>query len=186
MSLIQSLDPTGNFLLERWPRRGSAAASAEAEIVVEQGELGVWLGAERTDRVLGPGHHVLPPSAGSGIVVFLRPESPVEFLWGTSEPIEVERRRFKAHGRLRVGIADPRQAARALAWERALANQDEVSGFLRLLVLERLKSALDELPEATVDLQSRLAASVSGRLAADLAAHGLALDSFAILALRLA
>ena len=133
MRPIQSTDPTGHFLLERWPRRQRRAIPAGALIVVEDGEVAVLL-ADRAEapRVLPAGQHPIDEATGSALVVFLR-SLPTEFLWGTAEPIQPvgSACAFRAHGTLRAAIADPGRAALALSEKRALATQDDVAAFLR-------------------------------------------------------
>jgi hypothetical protein len=186
MRPIQSTDPTGHFLLERWPRRARRAIPAGALIVVEDGEVAVLL----DDRAAGPrvfpaGDHPIDEATGSALVVFLRP-LPSEFLWGSAEPIQPVGSAcgFRAHGTLRAAIADPGRAALALAEERALATQDEVAAFLRGLVVERLREALEGAPREASEAPQRWTDAMSARLATDLAECGLTLDALAILGLR--
>ena len=125
MRPIQSTDPTGHFLLERWPRRARRAIPVGALIVVEDGEVAVLL----DDRAAGPrvfpaGHHPIDEATGSALVVFLR-SLPTEFLWGSAEPIQPVGSAcgFRAHGTLRAAIADPGRAALASALAEALLDR---------------------------------------------------------------
>lgn len=186
MRPIQSTDPTGHFLLERWPRRGHRTIPAGALIVVEDGEVAVLLDDRaEAPRVLPAGHHPIEEATGSALVVFLR-SLPTDFLWGSPEPIQPDGSAcgFRAHGTLRAAIADPGRAALALAQERALATQDEVAGFLRGLVMERLREVLEGAPREAAEAPLRWTEAVSPRLAADLAECGLTLVALAILGMR--
>ncbi len=186
MRPIQSTDPTGHFLLERWPRRQRRAIPAGALVVVEDGEVAVLLDDRaEAPRVFPAGHHPIDEATGSALVVFLRSLS-TDFLWGSAEPIQPVGAAggFRAHGTLRAAIADPGRAARALAEERALATQDEVAAFLRGLVVERLRQVLEGAPREASEAPLRWTEAISTGLAADLAECGLTLDALAILGLR--
>jgi hypothetical protein len=181
---IQSLDPTGQFLLERWPRRGRANIPAGAQLVVEDGERAVVVVGdgvgERVERACGTGHHGLEAGIDDASVTFLRPGVSHRFLWGTPQPISPPGQAgpgSRGHGRLTVSIVDESTVALALAGAAGVSGQTDAEAYLRALVLERL-------PGVAAESLDVISLRMTESLSLVLPALGLALVRFEVLGLR--
>jgi hypothetical protein len=177
---LQSRDPTGQFLLERWPRRGRGAFPAATPVVVEDGERALLCSGDRVERAFGPGHHGLEAGVEEAYVVFLRPGSAHRFLWGTAQPVAAAGQgdaAYRGHGRLTAEIADESAVALVLAGSAGLSTQSETETYLRTLVLDRL-------PGMAAEPLDVLALRMTESLSLALPAVGLALVRFEVLAFR--
>lgn len=207
--VVQFVDPTGQTLIARVPRQGTAAIQPDSELVVEEGQLAVLLRDGAAFDVFGPGHHPLTPSSlpmlgraggGSGedgslpraAVLFISSKTFTDLKWGTPEPVvcrdaELGPVELRAYGELAARVDDPRRFAERVAESRGIATNDGLEGLCREVIVERLADVVGAGASSVFGLLGAtdgLGEDLKTRLAGDLSELGLELVDLAVLGLR--
>ena len=209
MEVIQFVDPTGQTLVARVPRQGTAAIQPDSELVVEEGQQAVFLRDGAALDVFGPGRHALAASnlpllseaagraseSGSlprAAVLFTSSKTFTGLKWGTPEPVicrdpELGPVELRAYGELAARIDDPRRFVERVAASRKTATSDGLEHLCREVIVARLADVVG----AGTHTVSRLLAEVEGlgkeleaRTAGDLSKLGLELMDLTVLGLR--
>ena len=120
MKVIQFVDPTGQTMVARDPRRGTAAIQLGSQVIVEESQEAVFFRDGKALDTFGPGRHTLAtqnlpfltkligvPFEGKSpfqaAVVFVSTKTFLDLKWGTKEPVvyrdaELDMVRLRAFG----------------------------------------------------------------------------------------
>lgn len=209
MEVVQFVDSTGQTLIARVPRQGTAAIQPDSELVVEEGRLAVFMRDGVALDVFGPGRHPLTPSSlpllgqaggGSGeagslpraAVLFISSKTFTDLKWGTPEPVvcrdpELGPVELRAYGKLTVRVGDPRRFAERVAGSRGIAINEGLEGLCREVIVERLAGVVGAGTSSVSDLLAGvegLGTGLAARVADDFSELGLELVDLAIVGLR--
>ena len=128
MDVIQYQDPTGNTMVSRWPRDGTAAIRLGSQLIVEESQQAVFFRDGKALDTFGPGRHTLAtqnvpilatvlsiPFGGTSpfqaAVIFVSTKTFLDLKWGTKEPVifrdkELAMVRLRAFGKFAVRIVN--------------------------------------------------------------------------------
>jgi membrane protease subunit (stomatin/prohibitin family) len=200
LELLEWFDPSGAELAHRLPERGSGEIKWGAQVIVRESQAAVFYSGGVACDALGPGRHTLTTknipiltkvlslpwgfkSPFRAEVYYVNLKVFNGLRWGTRDPVafrdsELGLVRLRAHGILNVQIVQPVLFVNTLVGTQAVYPLPALEEYLGDVVVSRLNDLLGENLDTLVNLPSRyeeLADGLSRRLAADLAAYGLAL-----------
>jgi membrane protease subunit (stomatin/prohibitin family) len=200
MDVIQHQDPTGQTMVARWPREGTAAIRLGSQLVVEESQRAVFFRDGRALDTFGPGRHTLAtqnlpllaslfgiPFGGTSpfqaAVVFVSNKTFTDLKWGTKEPVvyrdrELAMVRLRAFGKFAVRVADPQLFVNGLVGTMGLYSTDGVEAYFKDAIVARLTDLLGENLTSIFDLPrvyDELGVGLKARVADDFAKYGIEL-----------
>ena len=176
-----------------------------AQLIVHENQWAVFFRDGKALDVFGPGRHTLTtmnlplltrlislPTGGTSPfradVYFISRRVYPDLKWGTREPVvfrdaELQMVRLRAFGNYAIRVADPTLFINTLVGTHPTYNVEQISDYLRDLVVARLNDVLGENLRTVLDLPryyDEIGAALKFRVKEDFAKYGLELVDFFI------
>lgn len=204
LEVIEFYDPTNRSLVQRVPPSGSADIKYGAQLIVQQNQVAIFFRDGQALDQFGPGRHKLETdhiplisrlltipwekSPFRALVYFVGMQTFVDQKWGTRQPLLMQDAqlgaiRLRAFGRYSFRVAEPAVLINSLVGTQGIYTTDEISGYLRDVILARLADLLATQQIPLYELPSRfdeLSSAVRAKVADEFRKYGLALVDFFI------
>ncbi|MDH3743619.1 MAG: SPFH domain-containing protein [Acidobacteriota bacterium] len=200
MKVIQYVDSTGQTMVARVPRSGTAAIELGSQLIVEESQQAVLLRDGKALDTFDPGRHTLAtanlpllgkllglPFEGKSpfqlAVIFVSTKTFLDLKWGTKEPVvyrdkELAMVRLRAFGKFAVRITNSQQFVNEIVGTQGLYTTDGVEAYFKDAIVARLTDLLGENMDSIFDLPKvydELAMGLKARVADDFGKYGIEL-----------
>jgi membrane protease subunit (stomatin/prohibitin family) len=205
IEVLQSLDNTGDVLVERVPRDGSGDIAYGAQVVVRESQEAIFFrDGQALDR-FAPGRHTVTsanipllraliklPFGGETPfkveVYFVNRKVFTDLKWGTPQPVAFRDAEFgivrlRAHGIYSLKITDSGLFVNKYVGTGNLKKVGELEDFLRGIIVSRTFDFLGEQVKSLLDLPplyDEFAVALKARLTEEIATYGIELVDFTV------
>jgi membrane protease subunit (stomatin/prohibitin family) len=205
LDVIEYADSTGSELVHRIPERGSGDFRIGSQLIVREGQMAVFVRDGKALDTFGPGRHTITTAnipllsnlvnavfSGNtpftAEVYFISTRDFIDLRWGTPEPVTLRDQvlrmvRVRAHGTYSMAVAEPQLFVAQVVGARGLLTTQDVTNYLRGMVVSRFTDLLGEHTKSILDLPSmfeEISAATRVRVRDEFAAMGLALKQLYI------
>jgi len=200
MKVIQYVDPTGQTMVAREPRQGTAAIKLGSQLVVEESQQAVFFRDGKALDTFGPGRHTLAtqnlpvltklfgiPFEGKSpfqaAVIFVSTKTFLDLKWGTKEPVayrdtELAMVRLRAFGKFAVRITNAQLFVNTVVGTNDVYTTDGVESYYKDVIVARLTDVLGENLQSIFDLPKvydELGMALKARVSDDFTKYGIEL-----------
>ena len=205
MKVIQFVDPTGETIVAREPRSGTAAIELGSQLIVEESQQAVFLRDGKALDTFGPGRHTLAtqnlpllvkllglPFEGKSpfqaAVIFVSTKTFIDLKWGTKEPVayrdtELAMIRLRAFGKFAVRIIDPQLFVNTVVGTNDIYTTDGVESYFKDVIVARFTDVLGENLQSIFELPKvydEISMALKARVADDFNKYGIELADLII------
>ena len=205
MEVIEWMDMVGTDMIHRFPESGSLDIKAGAQLIVRESQSAVFFKSGKGYDILGPGRHTLsslnvpvltralslPWGFKSPIrceVYFINHKVFTNLKWGTRDPVafrdkELGLIRLRGYGAYTCRIVEPLLFINSLVGRQAAFTTEDISGYLRDVIVARINDLFGEKLETILDLPKQydeLGQEIKEKIFGEFSKYGLELIDFYI------
>lgn len=204
LKVIEFFDNTNQTLVQRIPPHSSGEIPMGSQLIVQQNQEAVFFRNGEACDVLGPGRHTLNTetipiltrlltipwerSPFTAHVFFVSRQTFLDQRWGTRQPVAVRDPEFgmvrlRGFGKFAFRAVDSALLVNTLIGSQGKMTTEDVTSYLRDVIVTRLTDLLATLQISLLDLPSKLdelSAAARTQISADFQKYGLELTDFII------
>jgi membrane protease subunit (stomatin/prohibitin family) len=205
MEVIEWHDQTGEEIVSRYPKEGSAEVKFGAQLVVRESQAAIFFNEGKGLDVFGPGRHTLSTknlpvltkvlSLPWGFtspfrveIYFVNMKLFTNMRWGTKDPVAFKDSKFglirlRAFGAFTMQVNQPLLFVNTLVGTQGSFETNQVEDYLREIIVSRLNDYLGEKVDSLMTLPqhyNEMGGEVKNRLGEDFKKYGMDLGDFYI------